>query len=80
MAAGGMKNLRSPKARWRRADPMAEFDRLPPALRRWLHEAALPWSAGSAQRIWRQALQETGCESAALARLERVQEMTLRRA
>ncbi|GHC64218.1 DUF6525 family protein [Neogemmobacter tilapiae] len=75
-----MKNLRSSKARWRRVDPMAEFDRLPPALRRWLHEAALPWSAGSAQRIWDRALGETGCEATALARLARAEAETLRRA
>jgi hypothetical protein len=59
---------------------MAEFDRLPPALRQWLHQAALPWSARSAGRIWEQALRETGCEQAARARLERVQEVSLRRA
>ena len=33
-------------------DPMAAFDGLPPALRQWLSEAALPWSPASVRRIW----------------------------
>lgn len=49
--------------------PMAAFDRLPAALRRWLHQAALPWSAASALRLWRRALRDSGCEAAALERL-----------
>ena len=31
---------------------MAAFDGLPAPLRRWLSEAALPWSTSSVQRIW----------------------------
>ncbi len=39
--------------RKRRArDPMTAFDGLPPVLRQWLSEAALPWSPASARRIW----------------------------
>jgi hypothetical protein len=56
--------------RRRRAAPMAGFDRLPPALRRWLHGAALPWSAASALALWQRALAEGGSEAAALARLD----------
>jgi hypothetical protein len=62
-------NLRSSlRGRRRNRDAMAAYDRLPPRLRRWLSEAALPWSAESALKIWRRALEETGCEEAALAR------------
>ena len=32
-------------ARRRTQDPMAAYDRLPPELRGWLAQAALPWSA-----------------------------------
>ena len=40
-------------ARKRRSiDPMRAYDELPAPLRRWLAEAALPWSAASARRIW----------------------------
>ena len=35
---------------------MAAYDRLPPALRRWLAGAALPWSPSSARRAWRRAM------------------------
>lgn len=48
---------------------MAAFDAAPPALRRWLAEAKLPWSVTSALRLWRDALKATGDEGAALARL-----------
>lgn len=36
----------------RAGNPMAAFDGLPPPLRQWLSEAALPWSPESARRIW----------------------------
>ncbi len=57
----------------RAASPMSAYDRLPGALRRWLAQAALPWSAASALRLWQRALRDSGCESAALARLEAAQ-------
>ncbi|UWQ22189.1 DUF6525 family protein [Jannaschia sp. W003] len=38
------------------ASDMAAYDRLPPALRRWLAGAALPWSPASARRAWRRAM------------------------
>lgn len=38
--------------RRRSGNPMAAFDGLPAPLRRWLSEAALPWSPASVQRIW----------------------------
>lgn len=38
--------------RRRACDPMRDYDRLPPPLRRWLAGAALPWSVASCRRIW----------------------------
>jgi hypothetical protein len=72
-------NLTSPRARWRPSDPMAAYDRLPPDLRAWLTEAALPWSAESVLRLWRRALRETGCPRAARERLTRAERATLAR-
>jgi len=54
-------NCRTGLARRRRqADPMAEFDRLPPAARKWLSQAILPWSPRSVRRLWVQALRMSG--------------------
>lgn len=59
------------RLRRRRAEaPMRAFDRLPAELRGWLAQAALPWSAESALRLWRRALAETGDAAAARARLD----------
>ncbi|MEP3635742.1 MAG: DUF6525 family protein [Paracoccaceae bacterium] len=38
--------------RRRSGDHMHAYDRLPAPLRRWLSEAALPWSPASVRRIW----------------------------
>ena len=57
------------RCRKRRTPPMAAFDAAPPALRRWLANALLPWSVDSALRLWRAALRATGDEAAALAHL-----------
>jgi len=66
--------------RRRRGDPMVEFDRLPPAARRWLAQAVLPWSARSVRRLWGRALRDAGGdEGAAIARLDRVEEARLAR-
>ena len=74
-----MTNLVSPRIRWRSVDPMAEHDRLPAPLRAWLAQAALPWSAQSAARLWQRALHETRCPDAALARLQSAEAKTLAR-
>lgn len=74
-----MSNLASPRARFRAIDPMAAYDRLPPDLRTWLAEAALPWSAASVLRLWQRALRETGCAQAARERLARAEQKTLAR-
>ena len=72
-------NLTSPRARWRKTDPMAAYDRLPPDLRTWLAGAALPWSATSVLRLWQRAMRETGCATAARERLVRAEQKTLAR-
>ncbi|WP_260349929.1 DUF6525 family protein, partial [Alloyangia mangrovi] len=46
--------------RRREGDVMSAYDRLPPELRAWLAQAALPWSPRSALRAWRGALVRTG--------------------
>lgn len=72
-------NTALPRAR-RAANPMTAYDRLPHALRGWLAQAVLPWSARSAARAWSRALRDcAGDESAALARLDRIEAATLAR-
>ena len=79
-ACGGvMSNLRSPRARQRAADAMREHDRLPPDLRLWASQAALPWSPRSLKRVWERALRQTGCRKAALERLSAAEAHTLAR-
>ena len=58
---------------------MADHDRLPPDLRRFMAEAAQPWSARSVLRLWRKGLAETGCRLRALERVRRAAEAPLRR-
>lgn len=74
-----MSNLSSPRARWAQRTPMSAHDALPAPLRRWLAEAALPWSIQSAKRAWANALRKHHCEAAALAYLSHVEAATLRR-
>ncbi|MCW1931312.1 DUF6525 family protein [Pararhodobacter zhoushanensis] len=63
----------------RRAGSMRAHDALPPGLRAWLQQAALPWSARSALRLWTRALAQTGDPGAARARLERAEASMLAR-
>lgn len=50
----GNRNVRSTlKRRTQSCSPMSAYDRLPLDLRNWLAQAALPWSARSAYRLWR---------------------------
>jgi hypothetical protein len=74
-----MSNLSSPRARWAARTPMAAHDALPAPLRRWLAEAALPWSIPSAKRAWGNAMRKHRNEAAALDYLSRVEAATLRR-
>ena len=71
-------NLRSPLARRRPGCPMRAHDALPMPLRLWLKEAALPWSAASARRVWEREVKRTGVEGA-LRRLAEVEAATLAR-
>lgn len=48
----GQSSLRRKR---RCGNPMAVYDSLPPPLRKWLSEAALPWSPVSARRIWQKS-------------------------
>jgi Family of unknown function (DUF6525) len=70
-------NLTSPRARVDRGCPMAAYDRLPPDLRQWLADAALPWSPRSVLKVWRRALRRTGDHKSALERLKAVEAGTL---
>ena len=72
------RNLRSPRARWRQGCAMARHDALPQALRQWVIHAALPWSAPSVLRLWRDTLRRGGSETEALARLNAAEQATLR--
>ncbi|MFU8883019.1 MAG: DUF6525 family protein [Rhodobacterales bacterium] len=82
-AKANRANLRSALSRPRPAralrDPMAEFDRLPADLRRWLAGAALPWSPRSAHRAYLRALAELQVPAAALSRLDALQAARLTR-
>ena len=61
----------------RSGDPMAAYDTLPPTLRRWLAEAALPWSPRSARRIWAKALANGLTPDEALGALAKAEARTL---
>nr|WP_281493328.1 DUF6525 family protein [Yoonia sp. F2084L] len=65
------------RKRRRREDPMHEFDRLPPVLRAWLANAALPWRPRSVRRAYNRALAQTGDPAQALNDLERLQAIKL---
>lgn len=59
-------------------DNMAAYDRLPPALRRWLANARLQWSPASARRAWRRALLRSwGREARALEMMDALEERRL---
>ncbi|MBC6443462.1 MAG: hypothetical protein GDA53_10215 [Rhodobacteraceae bacterium] len=56
---------------------MRDFDALPSPLRTWLSQAALPWSAGSARRIWLKARARGLTPEETLVILNRVEARTL---
>ncbi|WP_071798949.1 DUF6525 family protein [Natronohydrobacter thiooxidans] len=69
-----MRRNLSTSLKHRRASPMARHDRLPRELRLWLAQAALPWSAQSALKLWQRALREArGDTRAAQAILSRIE-------
>ncbi|MAC81139.1 MAG: hypothetical protein CML66_24125 [Rhodobacteraceae bacterium] len=74
------RNIAAVRLRRRAVDPMREHDRLPPRLRLWATQAALPWSARSIRRVWVRALAETGGDEArAIACLDRAEARRLAR-
>ncbi|MFN4058866.1 MAG: DUF6525 family protein [Roseinatronobacter sp.] len=62
----------------RRPSSMAEFDRLPPELRAWLAQAALPWSVPSVRKLWSRARRRHSPQ-AALAYLSSLEARALTR-
>ena len=58
------------RAKARARDPMQDYDRLPPELRAWLAQAALPWRPGSVRQVFARALARTGDRARALAELD----------
>ncbi|KUJ81171.1 DUF6525 family protein [Ruegeria profundi] len=65
------------RKRRRRENPMREFDRLPPILRSWVSQAALPWRPRSVLRAYNTALAKTGDQSCALEELRRLEAVQL---
>jgi hypothetical protein len=65
--------------RKRSEDPMAAYDRLPPDLRAWMQDAALPWSPRSCRAIWQKVKQRGGSDAEAAARLAAVEAAMLAR-
>lgn len=61
----------------RLGNPMAAYDDLPTPLRRWLSQAALPWSPASARRIWSRSLAKGLSPQDALQALSRAEARTL---
>ncbi len=68
----------APRCR-RSGDPMRTYDALPPPLRGWLAQAALPWSPASCRRIWQRERARGESVEAILAKLDHAQATTLAR-
>ncbi|RMC37260.1 DUF6525 family protein [Paracoccus alkanivorans] len=62
------RNLAASLRRRRRPCSIKQYDRLPPELRNWLAQAALPWSPVSALRLWWRFLRETAGDTVAASR------------
>lgn len=67
------------RRRRRSRDPMAAYDGLPAPLRRWVSQAALPWSPASVRRVWTKALAKGLSPEEALSSLSRAEARTLAR-
>ncbi len=63
----------------RRSSTMQEYDRLPPELRAWLAQAALPWSVASVRKLWAAAKRQAPTPDAALQRLTDLEQRALNR-
>lgn len=70
----GNRGQTSLKLKRRNENPMREYDRLPPELRAWLVNAALPWRPRSVRRAYEKALIRTRDKTEALQELDRLQE------
>ena len=60
----------------KRSSSMQDYDRLPPELRAWLAQAALPWSVASVRKVWARTRRDP---QAALARLRDLEARNLHR-
>lgn len=82
MRAQAGQNLGTTGLRHRRraTNPMQTFDTLPPELRRWIADAALPWSPASCRRLWQAARQSGASIEEALRRLDHAETAALTRA
>ncbi|MEL7093266.1 MAG: DUF6525 family protein [Pseudomonadota bacterium] len=67
------------KSRRRAADPMREFDALPPELRQWVADGLRPWRAGSVRKTYASAIARTGDAQSALAELDRIERAAVAR-
>lgn len=76
---GGNLGSTAQKPHRNTGDPMARFDALPTPLRRWMTEAALPWSPASCRRLWTRARRSGASIEEALAALERAEQQALER-
>ena len=72
----GQSSLRGKR---RVGNPMNDYDLLPPPLRRWLGQAALPWSPVSARRIWKKSKAKGHSVEEALSTLSKAEAKTLAR-
>jgi hypothetical protein len=70
----GQSSLRRRK---RSGNPMDAFDELPAPVRRWVTQAALPWSAASVRRVWAKSLAKGMSAEEALLRLSNAEAKTL---
>lgn len=65
------------KRRQRGRTPMRDYDDLPPDLRNWVAQAALPWSIRSVRAAYAKAISRKGDPQQALSELDRVQRALL---
>lgn len=74
------KNLNTSLRTRRAKNPMAAYDALPPALRLWLSQAALPWSVPSVRKTWQKTLiTHGGCEIRARQHMDKIERQLLAR-
>jgi Family of unknown function (DUF6525) len=74
------RNLATSLRTRNRGCPMQSYDRLPELLRKWLSNAALPWSPPSVLALWKRAIKDAhGDREAALSRLNATEAKMLAR-